>query len=222
MASIKDKIKKLLALAESPNENEARDAMLKARELMAKNKLSEADFEEKNLELRRIVCNEIKWTTDSGDVWMTRLSRVIADNYCCSAAWSTPSGTRTHTLVLAGIGEDVDLCREVIKYAVDFVLSAIKILERKNRNGRQTVAKSYADGFIMGLEFAFEEQKDEHPEWGLVVVKPQEVQEYEKGLESKSVRTKKADFDPLAYMKGQNDGRNFSMKDKIEEKEVAC
>ncbi len=37
--NIKDKIAKLLALAESPNENEARAALLKARELMAGHKL---------------------------------------------------------------------------------------------------------------------------------------------------------------------------------------
>lgn len=36
MADIKDKIAKLLALAESPNEAEAKAALLKARELMAK------------------------------------------------------------------------------------------------------------------------------------------------------------------------------------------
>ncbi len=35
---IKGKIRHLLALAESPNENEARAALLKARELMAKHK----------------------------------------------------------------------------------------------------------------------------------------------------------------------------------------
>ena len=40
MANIKDKIAKLLALAESPNEAEAKAALLKARELMAKNKLT--------------------------------------------------------------------------------------------------------------------------------------------------------------------------------------
>lgn len=40
MADIKDKIAKLLALAESPNEAEAKAALLKARELMAKNKLT--------------------------------------------------------------------------------------------------------------------------------------------------------------------------------------
>ena len=37
--NIKGKIAKLLALAESPNENEAKAALLKARELMAEHKL---------------------------------------------------------------------------------------------------------------------------------------------------------------------------------------
>lgn len=41
----KDKIKKLLALAESPNENEAQAALLKARQLMAEHKIGEADLE---------------------------------------------------------------------------------------------------------------------------------------------------------------------------------
>ena len=40
----KDKIRKLLALAQSPNEHEARAALLKARQLMAEHKLSEAEL----------------------------------------------------------------------------------------------------------------------------------------------------------------------------------
>ena len=44
MNNIQDKIAKLLALAESPNENEAKLALLKARKLMAKHKLSEKDI----------------------------------------------------------------------------------------------------------------------------------------------------------------------------------
>ena len=39
---IKDRISKILALAESPNENEARAALLKARELMANDAIKAA------------------------------------------------------------------------------------------------------------------------------------------------------------------------------------
>lgn len=42
----KDKIRKLLALAESPNEHEAKAALLKARQLMAEHKLTEAELKD--------------------------------------------------------------------------------------------------------------------------------------------------------------------------------
>lgn len=43
MADYKDKIRKLLALAQSPEEAEAKAALLRARELMAQHKLAELD-----------------------------------------------------------------------------------------------------------------------------------------------------------------------------------
>lgn len=212
MANIREKIQKLLALAGSPNENEAKAALLKARELMAKNKLTEADFEnQKEQELKKFWCEDIAWTTDSGRIWMTNLCKVLCDNYCCSASWYTPRGTRTHQLVIVGVGEDAEVCKEVVRYAVGFVETTIESLQRGyRRQDPKAIANSYAEGFILGLEMAFEDQQEEHPEWGLVVVKPDEVNEYEKGLGLKSVKAKKSDFDPLAYMKGQNDGKNFN------------
>lgn len=202
MTQIKDKIKKLLSLAQSPNENEARDALLKAKELMIKNKLTEEDFEKEEDKLVHEVCDDIKWTTDSGDVWMTNLCKVIADNYLCAVAWQTPRATRTHTLVITGFESDVNICKEVIEYAVGFIYG------HTNKKSRG----SYAKGFVLGLELAFEIQKEEHPEWALVVVEPDEVNEYENNLSSKNVRTKKFDFDPIAYAKGQNAGMNFNAK----------
>jgi hypothetical protein len=114
------------------------------------------------------------------------------------------------------MGEDADLCYEVIKYAVGFVESRMRIIERKR--GNKSASSSYAKGFIMGLEFAFDEQKEEHPEWGLVVVKPKEVQEYEKSLGSRNVKTKKTKFDPLAYLQGQEDGKKFTDRRVISDK----
>lgn len=212
MENIKEKIKKLLALSTSPNENEARAALLKAKELMAKNKLTEEDFEDREIKLVSLN-SDVKWTTDSGNIWMARLCSLIADNYLCSASWGTPRGSRTHKLVITGLDEDAELCKVVIEYAVDFVLSAIKRQQRRNAFGNEkAIANSYAEGFILGLEMAFEEQQEDHPEWGLVVVKPQEVQDYEKGLGTRSVRTRETEFDPLSYARGQNDGMNFNAR----------
>ena len=218
MATIKERIQKLLALASSPNENEAKAALLKAKELMAKNKLTEADFEDaKKQELKTFKCEDITWTTDSGRIWMARLAKVICNEYLCVSAWGTKPGTRTHILYITGMEEDLEICKSVMGYAVGFVESRISYLQRKyTMQDPKAIANSYAEGFILGLESAFEEQREEHPEWGLVVVKSDEVKGYEDSLGSKSVKTKNTGFDPLAYMRGQNDGRDFNARKVIE------
>lgn len=217
MASIKEKIQKLLALATSPNENEAKAALLKAKELMAAHKLTEADFDDlKKQELKTFKCKDITWTTDSGRIWMTTLAKLICDEYLCVSAWGTKSGTRTHVLYITGMEEDLEVCKAVMGYAVGFVEGRIEYLQRRySRQDPKAVANSYAEGFILGLKLAFEEQKEQHPEWGLVVVKSEEVEDYAKGLGSKNVRTKKAAFDPLAYLRGQNDGKNFNTRKAV-------
>lgn len=213
MANIKEKIQKLLALATSPNENEARAALLKAKELMAANKLSEADFEEiKNQELIHVLCENVKWTTDSGDIWMTNLCDILCENYCCTAAWNHEKGRRTYTLIITGIGDDVQICKTAVEYAVGFVMSRLKIWGRKNKSA----SKSYASGFISGLQAAFEKQKEEHQEWGLVVQKSQEVVDYENSLGVRNVKTKQETFDPLAYLRGQKDGEEFNARKVLE------
>lgn len=218
MATIREKIEKLLALASSPNENEAKAALLKAKELMAKNKLTEADFEDlKKQELKTFKCEDITWTTDSGRVWMAELAQLICNEYLCVAAWGTKPGTRTHVLHITGIEDDLEICKSVMGYAVGFVEGQIEILQRKHpKQNPKAIANSYAEGFILGLELAFEEQKEEHPEWGLVVVKSEEIRNFEDKLSSKSVKTKKPAFDPLAYMVGQTDGHKFNARKVLE------
>lgn len=82
--NIKDRIAKLLALAESPNEHEAKAALLKARELMAEYKLRPEEISRSKDEkvIRRttdITCTKMTNT------WATRLSAIIASHYCCRA-----------------------------------------------------------------------------------------------------------------------------------------
>ena len=218
MATIREKIEKLLSLAQSPNENEAKAALLKAKELMAKNKLTEADFENvKKQELKTFRCEGISWTTDSGKVWMAHLAKLICNEYLCISSWGVKPGARTHVLYITGMEEDLEVCKSVMEYAVEFVESTIKRLQRKYpRQDSKAIANSYAEGFIIGLQMAFEEQKEDHPEWGLVVVKPGEVKKYEDNLGHKQVKSKKTSFDPLAYMMGQTDGQNFNSHKVIE------
>lgn len=213
MAEIREKIQKLLALADSPNENEARAAMLKAKELMAKHKMSEDDFKKEDEQLVHLLCEDVTWTTDSGKIWMVELCTLIATNYMCTASWQTMKGTRTHTLVITGFSDEAKVCMDVTGYALGFVENATRRLTRGMKADRAKATQmSYAKGFTLGLEMAFDMQKQEHPEWGLVVVKSKELEEYEQTLGSRDVKTKKQAFDPLAYMKGQKDGQEFNAK----------
>ena len=214
MADIREKIKKLLALASSSNEHEARSALLKARQLMMENKISESEIEDKG-DLVHLDA-DVKWTTDSGEVWLVELCELIASNYCCVAAWRTEYGCRTHTLCVTGLEQDAEICKSNIEFAVGFVRGKIKILQRKyGSQDAKSLSQSYAKGFILGLEMELESQKEEHPEWGLVVVQPKEVQEYSESLSHRNVKSRKADFNPLAYANGQRDGREFSTKKAI-------
>ena len=84
--NIKEKIAKLLALAESPNENEAKAALLKARALMVQHKLRPEECTGKKEKVVTKVLADIKCTTMT-DFWIYKLSDVIA----FSATQSTAS-----------------------------------------------------------------------------------------------------------------------------------
>ena len=79
----KDKIRKLLALAKSPEPEEAKLALLKARKLMAEHKLTERDLDEHDT---TVIQREIDETfSKKANSWMSPLSSIIGENYCCAA-----------------------------------------------------------------------------------------------------------------------------------------
>ena len=215
-AEVKDKIQKLLALSTSSNENEARDALLLAKKLMMKYKISEMDIEEQAKPVIETLECDVQWTTDSGNIWATTLAKLICDNYCCACAWSHQAGTRTYSLRITGLGADAQICKAATEYAFGFVMGNIKRLQKIKKNtDPKSVSKSYAEGFICGLEIAFEMQKvqeeQEDRNWALVIQKPEEVQEYENSLSSRNVRTKQASIDMGTYLAGRRDGADFSI-----------
>ena len=78
----KDKIRKLLALAESPEEHEARAALLKARQLMAEHKLTEAELKDVEKQEVKDILTDIT-CSKRRNPWIVNLSAVIGESYCC-------------------------------------------------------------------------------------------------------------------------------------------
>lgn len=176
MDSIKEKIAKLLALADSPNENEARAALLKARELMAEHKLHPEDCQKKSEVVRReltgITCTKVK------NGWAVDLSAIIAANYCCKAYRNHQTGAKKVEIGFVGLEEDIDICIKMFKYAFECASSEceriVKYWRGDGRYGRR-MAESYGFGFCNGVRQAFKAQTAEKQEWGLVLVVPKAV-----------------------------------------------
>ena len=78
-----DKIKKLIALSDSPNEHEAQSAMLKAQLLMAKHNVDMADVQGSNLLEEAVIFGEMMDTVYTDSYWKLNLANVIAENFRC-------------------------------------------------------------------------------------------------------------------------------------------
>ena len=168
----KDKIRKLLALAKSPEPEEAKLALLKARKLMAEHKLTERDLDEHDT---TVIQQEIDETfSKKANSWMAPLSSIIGENYCC-AAYRCKRGAKTTVWRVGFIGlkDDFEICVKIFRYAVRCVKSEQKKLRKQHRDyyTPQEIAKicdSYGYGFARGVYEAFTRQNEENQEYGLV------------------------------------------------------
>lgn len=211
MADYKKKIKELLALAESPNEHEARAALLKARELMVKHKISDKELDDSG---NQEVCRNKTGITYSvrRDPWIPELAAVIAENHCCRNFQYRSKGKQTAEIAFVGLGDDLAVCIEVFKYAVDCIRSVTK---RYRRIKGARAADGYGFGFVIGLMKAYEKQQKEES-WGLVLVVPEEVNKEMNTMKVRHTTDKKLDNSDIhTFREGIKDGREFSMEKRL-------
>lgn len=215
-----EKIKKLLALSESSNENEAKSAMLKAQKLLIKHKLSM--IEVKNYKLNKSdVKEKITNITFTKAKWKGELADIIADNFGCYCYYKTRG---TNIVTFLGRDEDITVCNIVYEYAIDCIKSSVKRLKYnyvKNRKSTKGLENDFAMGFLIGLSANFEDQKEKNQEWGLVLVKDKEVMDAYENINFKNSLNVNSSFQGHneAYLAGEKEGNQFSVSDKIAEGE---
>lgn len=219
----KEKIRKLLALAESPNEHEAKAALLKARELMAEHKLTERevkDVEPQDVEkiITDITCSKRR------NPWIVNLSAIIGENYCCKAFRNHVYGKQTCTIGFIGFKDDVEICMAIFQYAVDCILAEVKrIKKEKSRlyiaEHVKRLCNSYGYGFAVGVSEAFEKQKEEHEQgWGLVLLMPKEVEKAAQKMEKAKFRARaQQEIYDDEYSRGYRQGKQFDPTKRIAE-----
>ena len=206
-----DKIRKCLALSESPNENEARAALTMARKLMATYKIGEDDLDSDDLD--RTPTNRISSVTYTTlrDNWMPSLIRLISERFCCRGYTHREHGKKLRHPGFIGFPHDVDVCIRAFEYTVNTI--------RSNTHGKawdNALRDSYARGFIAGLDRAYRDQDSELEatlcdERSLTVIMsvPPEVDEFSNSMLSVrkvKIRSYKSDF--FSYNSGYMDGKN--------------
>ena len=177
-STIQEKIAHLLALAESPEPEEAKAALLRARELMAKYKLRPEECVD--AKSAKVIREEVGVTcTAMTNPWACSLAAVIAEHYCCQAFRNRRRGMKTVTVGLVGLEGDFEIAKRIFLYAYDCVISAIKQSiaydPSAERGTYREKCNAYGWGFVAGVEAAFKDQEEEHKDWGLVLVVPQAV-----------------------------------------------
>lgn len=224
--NIKDKIKKLLALsADNPSDAESHAAFAKAQELMAQYKLEKSDLteeEKKNCIKKKTI---LTYGIRSSDHYRNELAEIIANNFCCVNYISTIRGTRTHTICFMGMEDDVDIAIEVLYAADEAIIRGynrvwkkaceeydVDYLPAKYFNPLKT---GYIEGYLAGFKNVMQTQKDEHQEWGLVMVVPQEAQNFINNIEHTDFSTP-IYVDNTYFEDGYNDGKNFHLNKKVE------
>lgn len=226
--SMKDKIKKLLALsADNPSEAESYSALQKAQALMAQYKIEEGELTEEKREC--VTCKTaFSYGSNSSDAYLNELAGIIADNFCCVNYLSRTHGTKRYNIVFMGLDEDVDVCIEAMTIANTTILRGIdrvwkdmckeydlKYIPARHFNPAKV---GYIEGYMKGLKEVFESQKEKNQEWGLVLVAPQEAQDFMSTLKVRDTASDKSlTYAINYYNEGYEDGKRFNMNKKIDE-----
>lgn len=211
MTDYTQKVRDLLALAESPNEHEARAALLKARELMAKYKISQAQVEGKEDDevVRKPTGVDYSLRRDP---WISDLAGVIAKYHCCRNIQYREKGRQVAEIWFIGLSDDTAVCMDVFRYAVDCVRSKTKKLRKQSVEA----ANGYGYGFVCGLNEAYNKQQAKEG-WGLVLVVPEAVNEEVDKLKKKKVGSSRKMMEASAryFHKGVTDGHKFHEQKRI-------
>lgn len=227
-----DKIRKLLALAQSDNTGEAENALLFARKLMAEYKLTERDVADAKRpgKLAHEVYEAYTFS-NLVNTWMLGLAKVIAENHCCCACFRFRTGSKVKRVKISGLDDDPKVAVVLFDYAVQHILTVSKmnrtrnlawITDRRARNAKdRAFTQSYAEGFTAGLASRYREQfvekNGEVTETALVLVQPVEVKDYRDGLKSYKLRYRQNDNDAEARAKGWKAGYTFDPTKQIKE-----
>ena len=138
-----DKIRKLLALAGSPNENEAASASEKAQALLAEHNLSMSDVKSGTEKGADFIINGD--TVTNARPWRRSLGATIAKLYFCTYFFTTVGSDDRHSFV--GEKHNIEVARLMFEYLT-------KTVDRLSRDGSRKVPAHERSGYKTSFRWA--------------------------------------------------------------------
>lgn len=132
-----EKIKKLLSLAKSNNENEALSSIAKARELMAKYKIEISEVKESDNETKENIIKDNFGVIHNGrQIWKYRLSSIIADNFGCYCYVNFAD----NNIKILGKETDVKVVQQLILFGISIIEKESDKLVKEYRRQKKSMA----------------------------------------------------------------------------------
>lgn len=208
-AVLVSKVQKLLNLATSDVEEEARSAMLKAQALMAANNLSMDHIHAIRPAPDEVIEKTAEKDSKTIQYWHKLLTSVITRNFRCSCLYrSYRNGTRD--IVIIGLTQDVEMCHETLTFSFQAAKNCWNRYRRsrtfRTRAATEAAKKDYMVGFAVGLRDAFADQVKEK---AIVLTKSQRVDEYvrERAVRREPAMQRNGRVDRHAQAHGYSEGR---------------
>jgi hypothetical protein len=220
-----NKIKKLLALSESPNPNEAQASMIKAHDLLEKYNI---DLAKVNKKIDEIVIIE-GFKGNRAREWFVQLvNSVTYANYCsCYIAVhhhykDINSIRRSSEFTIQLVGKEVNIVS--CKLMIDYLLKTIKRLSEAQKGAGHLAIESYKVGLVITLSKRLYEIRNNsfttNPEAkDIILYNDAEVKNKVKDIckNSKDRPNKLNAKDTVGYLAGLMDGKNISLNSQLKE-----
>ena len=209
-----EKIKKLLALANSSNEHEAALAAGHAQRLLSEHNLAMADIEAAH---RPDKADKVETTVSKTlPKWMRHLSAGVSSAFDCQAVHHPAAGKMT----FIGVGADVQIAaytftyldRTIRKLCSTYMQQHISSMAA-NRH-RELMRQSYYLGAVSTITVRLKEQKVQTPvtTGALVLVKEGLIRQAMNEIGNlRTMHSRRSYINSDAYSKGQTDGRQVGI-----------
>jgi len=235
-----EKIRKLLALSESSNENEALLAAAKAKEMLERYNLSLADIES---------CEILEKNYDTGSSrmpgWLLQLSASVARGFNCEIYYKrTVCGKSKLTASICFVGTDIDT--EIAEYVFEYLRKTVESVTAKKmkelkmpkfakllRINKASYLRRMRNSYRIGLVAALDEKIRRFAESGkgretakagcagsnaMTVSREGALQRYMNSLELSRGRRGKTSVLPDGYHDGLKDGKDISINKGLRSK----